>query len=408
MRWEFLWSALSGILLTLSYPVFNFEFFAFFSFVPLFLAVKNATLKKAFFLSYISGLVFFIVTIYWLIHVTLLGLILLVLYLSLYFGVFGIFLKLLTPDSKFQAIITIPAVWVLLEWLRSILLSGFGWALLGYSQYLNLPVIQIADITGVWGVSFLVMMVNVGIWRLIAEKRKKEILVSMICLLIVLGYGYFKLSRRIDGKVLKISVIQGNVPQHEKWDERFKEEILARYETLTKKAAMETPDLILWPETALPGIVDEEPQLLELVLKIAKDVKIPMLVGAVTREGANYYNSAILISEKGKIIGRYDKLHLVPFGEYVPFEKYYPYLRTLIGVPIGDFVAGKEYAVLKTEDLNEFSVLICFEDIIPVLSRRFVERGAKFLVNITNDGWFMRSSAPYQHAQASVFRAVEN
>ena len=413
---------LSGILLALSYPIFNLELFAYVAFVPLFFAIKNVTLKKAFFLSYICGVVFFAITIYWLIHVTLVGLILLILYLALYFGFLGLFFNFLSINYKLSTInlLLIPAIWVFLEYLRSHLLTGFPWALLGYSQYLNLPLIQIADITGVWGVSFLVMMVNVAIWKSMLKVKGLRfkvknffdfsVLFTIACLITTLGYGYYKLRTTHDAQrtTLKISIIQGSVPQSEKWDERFREEILARYEALTKKAAKEKPDLIIWPETAVPGIVDEEPQLLGWVLRLAKEVKAPMLVGAVTVQGANYYNSAILISREGKIIAQYDKLHLVPFGEYVPLEKYFPFLRNLISVPIGDFTPGKEYTVFKAEGLEEFSALICFEDIIPVLSRRFMKKGAKFLVNITNDAWFMKTSAPYQHAQASVFRAIEN
>ncbi|MFH1641087.1 MAG: hypothetical protein ABIA66_03880, partial [Candidatus Omnitrophota bacterium] len=154
---------LSAVLLILSFPSFNLEFLAWFGFVPVFFALNNKSLKKTFFLFFITGLIFWSGVIYWLVHVTLSGAIVLILYLALYFAIFGLIIRPCTRRSTPYALIFIPSVWVLLEYVRSHLFTGFPWALLGYSQYLNLPVIQIADITGVWGVSFLVMMVNVAI-----------------------------------------------------------------------------------------------------------------------------------------------------------------------------------------------------------------------------------------------------
>lgn len=420
-------SALSGALLALSFPCFNLEPLAFFSFVPLFFALKNKNSIQAFALSYICGLVFFAITVYWIIHVSLLGLVLLVLYLALYFGLFGFFLNLLSVSQKLLPInfLSIPFVWILLEFIRSHLFTGFSWALLGYSQYLNLPVIQMADITGVWGVSFVVMMVNVAIWETIDRGKVKPsnaVIFSILCVVFTVSYGFYKLHRtwNVEPRTpIRVSVIQGNIPQDQKWDRNSQDFILERYLALTREAAAkDKPDLIIWPETSVPGLIDEDPAMLTAILKLATQTKTALLVGAITSEkNADYYNSAVLISSDGKIVKQYNKLHLVPFGEFVPLEKYLPFLRKLIGIPIGDYKPGKEYTVFKIlnskhETLNKsetkFSVLICFEDIFPELSCKFVRNGAGFLVNMTNDAWFKCSSAPWQHAQASVFRAVEN
>jgi len=412
---------LSGLLLALSYPVFNLEFLAFFAFLPLFFAIKDVKLKQTFFLSYLCGIIFFAVTIYWLVHVTIPGSILLILYLALYFGIFGILSKLLNYNRPIS-IITIPAAWVLFEYVRSHLFTGFGWALLGYSQHLNLPVIQIADITGVWGVSFLVMLVNMSLYsafnsRLSVLGAIKKSWIAVLCIIVTLTYGYYKIYRTtsVEQRIpVKISVIQGNIPQYQKWDENFKYFILERYETLTKEAAKDKPDLIIWPETAIPGFIDEEPELLGRILGLAKRVRTPILAGAVTSEENFDYNSAVLISADGKIAGQYNKLHLVPFGEYIPFEQHLLFLRRMVDKPIGNFTPGDEYKIFefkhsKTQEaMAKFGVLICFEDIVPGLVKGFVDNEADFMVNITNDAWFMRSSAPYQHTQASVFRAVEN
>ncbi len=410
MKRDILLSFLSASLLILSFPNFNLWFFAWFGFVPLFLAIRNKPKLKVFFLYYLTGIIFWFGVIYWLVHVTFLGLIFLVLYLALYFGIFGFLVSLVTG---YWLLVTIPAIWVLLEYLRSRLFTGFPWALLGYSQYLNLPIIQIVDITGVWGVSFLVMMVNVAIYSLGREKRT-HLLLPILCLLITLTYGYYKLYRLpiTDYRLpMKISVIQGNIPQGLKWSPQAKDFIMDKYLGLTKEAVKDKPDLIIWPEAALPVVLEEEPIFFERVKKLAKEMHTPLLLGAVTFRDNLYYNSAILVSGEDKILTQYDKLHLVPFGEYIPLRKIFGFLETV--VPIGDFTRGKAYTVFKLPITNyqlpiTFSSLICFEDLFPELSRQFVKKGANFLVNITNDAWFGRTSSPYQHLQASVFRAVEN
>ncbi|MBI4335574.1 MAG: apolipoprotein N-acyltransferase [Candidatus Omnitrophica bacterium] len=436
---------LSGILLALAYPVFNLEFLAFFAFVPLFFAIKNVSARKAFLLAYLTGIIFWTVTIYWLIHVTLIGLILLVLYLSLYFGIFGIFFKLVTDDKKGRPqgaaptfnFVLIPIAWVFLEYLRSTLITGFPWALLGYSQYLNLPFIQIADIFGVWGVSFLVMMVNVGVYNIIICRGRfqtcpnitkggswtrpyyngiKFLIVPFALLSLSFANGFYKIHKIQNEKhdePIKISLIQGNIPQHQKWDMNFRESILERYETLTRKAARDKPDLIIWPETSAPGAIGDDPDLLDRIIKLAREIRTPLLIGTVAADNVRCYNSAILFSTDGRILQQYDKLHLVPFGEYVPLERYLPFLRDWIGIPIGDFTPGRKYTIFGSPVAGrrspvKFAVLICFEDIIQGLSHKFIKNDAQFLVNITNDAWFMETSAPYQHAAASVFRAVEN
>ncbi|TRZ95372.1 apolipoprotein N-acyltransferase [bacterium] len=410
---------LSAVLLILSFPKFNLEFVAWFGFVPLFLALENKSKSKAFLLFYLTGVIFWFGTIYWLIHVTLPGLIVLVLYLALYFAIFGLLVFSIGYRLSAIGLLFIPALWVVLEYLRGHLLSGFGWALLGYSQYLNLPVIQIADITGVWGVSFLVMISNVIIYTLITRRssgraKVKSSWFAISCIIIVLLYGFYKINQTPKAESqssLTISVIQGNIPQEMKWDNRSSSLIIERYFNLTAKAIKDGPDLIIWPEAALPVVLEEEPVYFDKVLNFTRKISTPLLLGVVTYRDNLYYNSALLISKEGSFIRRYDKIHLVPFGEYIPLRKVFDFLETI--APIGDITAGKEYTLFEVSragrrPLAVFSVLICFEDLFPELSRRFVSRGAEFLVNITNDAWFGDTSSPYQHLAASVFRAVEN
>lgn len=407
---------LSALLLAIPFNNGKFWIFSWVGFVPVFLALNNRSLKETFFLFFITGIIFWWGTIYWLVHVTLAGTIVLVLYLALYFAIFGLIIRPCTKYSTPYALIFIPSVWVLLEYIRGYLLTGFPWALLGYSQYRNLAVIQIADITGVWGVSFLLVLANTAIVEIIWSIRRKlwvrlRVVVILLVLFIALTlcYGYYKIywspGHQVTRSPVRISVIQGNIPQELKWDPQVASEILEKYFVLTKQASLDKADLIVWPEAALPVIPQENPQLFEEVRYFTKDTGIPLLLGAVTADEKFYYNSALLISGWGEALAKYNKIHLVPFGEYIPLRNLLPFLETI--VPIGDVEHGKEYTVFKIQN-QKFSVLICFEDVFPELSRRFVKQGADFLVNITNDGWYKETPAAYQHLQASVLRAVEN
>jgi len=334
-------------------------------------------------------------------------------YLALYFGLFGLIIRPCTKHSTFYTLIFIPSVWVLLEYIRGHLFTGFPWALLGYSQQLNLPAIQLADITGAWGVSFLVMFINVAIVEIIwsiknnlKDRFKITLILSIAVLVLSLGYGYFRITDKYvynqKSGIMKISVIQGNIPQELKMDERYSGFTLAKYLKLSRLAAKDDPQMIVWPEAAAPGILGEDDQIYEEILSLAKEIKTPLLIGAVVKESDDYFGSALFINASGAITRRYDKLHRVPFGEYIPLKNIFPFLEKV--VPIGDIKKGKEYTIFP----SGFAVLDCFEDVFPELAREFVKRGARFLVNITNDAWYKETSAPWQHLQASVFRAVEN
>ncbi|MDD5432418.1 MAG: apolipoprotein N-acyltransferase [Candidatus Omnitrophica bacterium] len=408
---------LSAVLLILSFPRTNWYFLAWFAFVPVFFSLKDKTNKQAFLLFLLTGIIFWSGIIYWLVHVTLLGTIVLVLYLSLYFAFFGLLIRPFTRKSKPYGLILISSIWVLLEYIRSYALTGFPWALLGYSQYLNLPVIQIADIFGVWGVSFLVMMVNVGLVEIIWSiktafwaRLKITAVILGLFLVSTLLYGFFHLFIHVRINTLepiKISVVQPNIPQELKWDVSAQGYIFETYSKLTSEAAKEKPDLIIWPEASCPGVLGEDEDVLKETLLISQNNKVPLVVGAVRKDGEDYFNSAAYIVD-GKVIGFYDKLHRVPFGEYIPLKDVFPFLETV--APIGEIKQGKEFILFRLlkNKPTDFGVLICFEDLFPELSREFVKKGASFLINITNDAWYKETSAPYQHLQASVFRAVEN
>ena len=403
-------SILAAVLLSLSFSSFNLWLFAWCGFIPLFIALENKSLRQAFLIAFFCGVVFWSLTVYWLIHVTLLGQACLVLYLAIYFGLFGCviyFSRFLSANCR---LFFLPASWVLLEYLRSYLFTGFPWALIGLSQYKNLSIIQCADITGAWGVSFLIVLINTACYLILRKQsRVKVFLICATILCVFLIYGFYKLNYKPafsgNEKFVKISVVQGNIPQYLKWDKQAADFILNNYKALTSAVAVQdTPDLIIWPEASVPGLWGQDDAEFAQVFSLARRLNTNLLVGAVGYLNQGYFNSALFINQQGALVTTYNKLHLVPFGEYIPLKNIFPFLETI--APIGDIQPGREHTLFRQP--ANFGVLICFEDLFPELSREYIKRGARFLVNITNDAWYKEGSAPYQHFAASVFRSVEN
>lgn len=417
-------AGLSGILTFLAFPPFGLAPLAWISTVPLLLAIwKSKTSYNAFFYSFLSGLVFFASALYWLTNVTIPGTIALVFILAFSYGIFGFCVSLILKYGM-DLLIT-PFIWVLTEYIRSNILTGFPWALLSYSQYQNILLIQIADLTGSYGVSFLVIAFNAACFALIIRSKDKMtyLVVALLFIIMAVSYGKYRLDNYHVWGSPRISIVQGNIPQEFKWDADFADEIITKYNALTLEAAKDKPDIIIWPETAYPYLAEGEVPP-EEISALAKDIKIPILAGAIYKYKEDYYNSALLYNEKGELSEIYKKIHLVPFGEYVPLEKFFFLLRRYINKPIGDFKGGHEYTLFPLKSFSsseaqdgstvrsisfyKIGVLICFEDVFPYLARGFVKNGANLLVNITNDAWFGPTAAAKQHLQASIFRAVEN
>jgi apolipoprotein N-acyltransferase len=316
------------------------------------------------------------------------------------------------------------ALWVALELLRGHAFSGFPWALAGYSQAPLLPLIQVAEWAGVYGVSFLIILVNLGVAEVVHAARagsawRRPVLhLALLAALVAAAAGAGEARRRgiaqrmREQRPLQVALVQGNIPQDVKWSPEFVVGSLQKHLALTADASESDPDLILWPEASVTFYFQEEEALDALVFQTADAAGAPIFFGASAREaagdGARFYNSAFLVLPGGRVGGRYDKIHLVPFGEYVPFRRWLPFLpRVATGIAGGDFTPGRSAEILAL-DGQAFGALICYEAIFPALSRALVRRGAGFLVNITNDAWFGRSGAPGQHLQMAIFRAVEN
>lgn len=409
----------SILLSVVSFPKIDLSPLIWFALVPWLLAIDGKSPRQAFAWSYLVGFGFFLGTLYWIKFVTWPGTMALVAYLSLYFGFFGYYYALFSNQSVGRKIFFYSSVWVVLEFIRGHLMSGFGWAGLGHCQYQNLALIQIVDITGVYGISFLIVAVNVLIKENLSyvfskepAVRKQELINAnggvLVVLLAVYGYGLWQLNQPLPANQMRVGVVQGNIPQNEKWLEENRQATIEKYLKLSQAAVSDHPQIIIWPETAFPGLIQEMPQLMEDIRDFSRREKIPILIGVVSQVRDDFYNSALLIMPDGDMSQRYDKLRLVPFGEFLPLRKQFPFLAQFI--PIEDFSFGKTAKVfwLPSKGGNLFfSVPICFEDTISEVIRSFVQRGAHLIINITNDAWFQDTKEPYMHLQNAVFRSIE-
>ena len=443
-------AGLTGLLSPLCFPDFNLGWLAWVSLVPLHLALgwpsdtpADATgPRRALWLGWLAGFLAFAGIMSWVVTAmhqygkmpllaSYLVMWLLAAYLGLYVGLYAAGFAWLAKRMPVAAALGAPCLWVALELIRGHFLSGLPWMLLGYSQYQWLPVIQIADITGVYGVSFLVVLVNAALaelfllgWRRFRRQPLPGVpwhapAAAVLAMTASLAYGQLALSGGIrpDAPSLAVGLVQPNIDQAHKWDEAYRRETLDRYTRLTADAAKGV-DLLLWPEAATPFFFEEQPLYRLEVAALVHRHGAPLLFGspALRRypNGRPYLlNSAYLLSPDGTIAGRYDKRHLVPFGEYIPLHSSVLFFLDKLVEGIGDFEAGTTPTVFTPPGRPgapqlKVSVVICYEVIFPELVREFVAQGATLMTTITNDAWFGASSAPYQHFAMAVFRSVEN
>lgn len=426
----------SGILLALSYPPAGFGFLGWLALIPFLLAISNTRSKgQAAKVGFIAGLTFFSISLYWMVNVHILAWILLVPLEASFFVLFALF-----AYQARERKIVLKSLWIALAWLTSELIRsefpifGLGWNLLAYTQTQYLPIAQLASLIGAYGLSFVIALVNALIsyfildtyWKLgggkltfyLAKLLPLSLLRGNVVRLFALfaiffltvGYGVLQLKKVPASPDLRVTSIQGNIPQHVKWRPEAKGRILEIYHNLTSLASTDSSDLILWPEAAFPGYFNRSFDA-ERIRELARSIQTPILLGSPHLETqTEAYNSAYLLDTEGQVAERYDKQFLVPFGEYVPLQPFLSWLEPVArSLGISDFYAGKEFTLFSLpQHKKNFATLICFEDVFPRLARNFVKEGADFLAVITNDAWFGKTAAPYQHLQASIFRAIEN
>jgi apolipoprotein N-acyltransferase len=428
----------SGLLLTAAFPDLQLSGLAFVALVPLLAAIAGRRKAAAFRLGFLAGIVHYATLLPWVVYtmgtygqlplflsVPLLGL--LAAYLAIYPAGFAALMVHLRIPTRALAPAA-GALWTALEFLRANLFTGFPWELLGYSQHHWLELIQVADITGVYGLSFLIVTINTAafllFWKIVGrcwrdvpitlQTASVSVLIGLLCLGGATAYGQWRLTQ-IDALIAaapqpKVAVVQGNIDQARKWDPAFQDASIDKYLRLSLKALSDFPDLVVWPETATPFYPRDPSVLTNRLVAFVRNAQVPFLVGSPYYEERggkiDYYNSAYLLIPGNGFDRRYDKVHLVPFGEYVPLRRLLPFVGKMVP-QVGDFKAGKQGTVLEWEG-RRLGVQICYEIIFPTLARRIMVNKADLLVNITNDAWFGRTAAPQQHFSMAVFRAVEN
>ncbi|HUG35576.1 MAG TPA: apolipoprotein N-acyltransferase [Candidatus Limnocylindrales bacterium] len=417
--------AAAGVVGALAYPRVDFWLGAWMFLVPALMSAATRRPREALADGWLSGTVFFLVLLRWLDHtfrnysaipwpVSWLPIVALAAYCGLYVGAVTATAAWLRPRlGGGWAMAAVPPLWVAGEWVRGWLMQGFPWGLIGYSQHSVLPVIQIAELTGVYGVSFLVIAGNAALaggmafgWR----RAWPGAATAAVLVLASLGFGLAVLGQERGPAPpgARIAVIQPVVAQSLKWDPAYHAEILALYERLTREAARSRPAAIIWPETAAAIFLRGDPALLERLTRLAQELGTPLVLGSVDRQpgprGA-FLNSAFYLTGQG-ISDKYDKIHLVPFGEYVPLAGLIGFVRSWAEF-ISDFAPGERRTIFPLPGAP-FGVVICYEVVFPELFRQFVAGGAAFMANITNDAWFGETSGPWQHLAMVPFRAVEN
>lgn len=425
---DILWVVISGAVAALAFPKFNLAFFSWISLIPLFFVLSKKTPGKGFTFGWIAGLSYYAVLLYWIpsvpshygslsIPISILIYAGFVCFLGLAWGAYSLCFSKIHMSYPILSFFIAPFLWVSFEYIITHILTGFPWGLLGYGQYKNLYFIQMASITGITGLSFILVLFQ-SLFVLSMQLRRKAPFFAALSLVVLIHVSGFISIKGIPPAQDSFSaaVIQGNVSSDIQWSHLSFEEIESifnRHLRLSHEAILKNNDLVIWPEFSVPlcfgcpfGIYQEFKNRLD---RFVQQTGCALLLGTnenvETEGGTEYYNTALCL-KPDLSYSEYHKIHLVPFGEYTPYKKIFGFISRVTHA-IGDITPGNEF-VLHEHKGNSFGSPICYEVIFPDLVRRFVKKGAVFLVTITNDGWYGQSSAPYQHFAIAVLRAVEN
>lgn len=417
---EILLSVVTAVLLALSFPKLSQGWLSYVALVPLLYVVAQP--RRSFILGWLAGAVFYAALLWWVLFLQAdeasapllaTGVVVLVLYLGLYFGLFALILALARRWLGSKAYVFSPFIWVSLEYVRDATSLGFPWGTLAYSQTGYHSLIQMASLGGVGLISGWIVLINTLCFFLIRSRRLPRRSLALLALLIlsVVLPGVWG-SRQIPGeriRTIRVALLQVNLDPDRVADRDYPGEVMEVVEEMVVRASGEEPDLVVLPESGLPGFLGRRHEYESFLRQLSGATGIPIVTGAVRHQREDqtdrFYNSALLVESSGRM-DYYDKLHPVPFSERLPYDDVIPWIQRL-QMGQGFYSPGNRFQVFDL-DAASFSVLICFESIFPRLARRFTESGAQFLVNITNDSWFGDSPGPYQHAEMAVLRAVEN
>lgn len=421
-------AVLSGGLTALAFPKFNLLFLGWVCLLPLLFILKDKKPKQALLLGLVAGLVFNGILVYWIPYVpthygdlsiglSLLIYLLMILFLALYWAFFALIFSRVRRAYPRLVFLAAPVLWVSLEYILTHLFTGFPWGLLGQSQHKNLYLIQISALTGVYGVSFVLVFLQSLFVLSMTSRRKVYFFVGLIGVILIHFGGWAAMEKSPPStEAFTAAALQGNVSSDIYWDQVTAEETRRLFEqhmVLTRQAHAQGARLIVWPEFSVPlcfncsyGIYEEFKQGL---FDFVKETGCTLLVGTnetfLGQQETLYHNTAMCI-QPNLTTSEYYKMHLVPFGEYTPYKKVFSFIEKVTHA-IGEITPGRQHRLHRFQAWT-FGSPICYEIIFPDLVRRFVRKDADFLVTITNDGWYGKSSAPYQHFSIAVFRAVEN
>jgi apolipoprotein N-acyltransferase len=436
--WIFLFlPVVSALLVTASLPPFDFGIFAWFGLSPLLYVLRGRSLAGAAGLGWLFGLFLGTGSFIWLPGVEGINfskfLVCFVSVFSLYYLLFGFFYRLISPVVGSGIIIVAPALWIAMEYLRAnFFFLALPWNLLGHSQYLYLPLIQVADITGVYGISFLIVMVNQRLSQVpglftgdrVASKvssgpaNTRKLAAQLMLPVTMLGltffYGWYNLDQSVEGRHLRVAVVQGNVLARDNMSVADQAKHLEAYKKLTLEAAAGSPALIVWPATSLPGPMNSNRLVRLTIQQLARDTGAYLLVGGAGHEKFGprkegylpFSNSEFLVAPSGRLMEQYNKIKLLPFNEYLPLQKIISWPRWITSLE-ESFVPGDRFTLFQVSGAK-FGTPICWENVFPDHFRRFVREGAQFMVSVTNEGFMGRSGGPYQTLAITAFRAVEN
>jgi len=461
-----LWAlaAVSGVLQVLSFPIAGpvpawRSALCWFALAPLLWALldrdkegSQLTLRQAAALGYLNGFVWYLGNCYWIYQTMYLYggldkpvaagiLVLFCLYLGLYNLLFAVLVVAARSRlGRIGALLISPFAWVAVELARA-RITGFPWDLLGIAQVDNPVLTRLAPITGAYGLSFVIALVN-ALWLLRVPIRERRYARPVLTVVIVAGFVFYVSGlRRLQRTNLTEATAQATLVQENlevgaeaKGPQPTTQQMLESFSWLSlhpgnrlflgMPEAPKTPlvdfpplqdastNLIVWPESPAP-FEERDPQFRTAISALARNAKAPIIVGNIGIErntedprGYSLYNSASFITPQGEFAGRYDKIHLVPFGEYVPFQRLFFFAKNLLN-EVGTFDAGRERTVFRTNG-HRYGVFICYESVFGDEVRRFVENGAEVLINISNDGWYGDTSAPWQHLNMVRMRAIES
>ena len=427
---------MSGILLALSFPRFGHPALAWIALVPLLIALSGwqgrpgmcpgQRPQRAFTLGLVAGFVYFIGTIYWTgtvvqtfgglaAPVAAVAAVLLALYMALFPALASVMVSRLVNRMGVAGLLFAPAAWVGTEFFRGHLFGGFPWVPLGNTQVTVLPVAQLASVLGVYGLSGLVALVSAALAcaaLTTGRQRIASIAGVGVVLLAVAGWGSWRIaegSLTREGTPLRVGIVQGNIAQADKWKDTEARRIFTTHVAMTRDVVKRGAQLVMWPESSTPFMFEEDEAGETAVRQLAREAGVPILLGSDQGDRSQLplrlYNAAFLVTPEGETAAVYRKIHLVPFGEYIPFRFLVSYVSPLVD-SLGEFAAGDAMVMLPVGS-HLISTAICYEVVYPSLVRQAVNGGSELLTTITNDAWYGESSAPFQHFAMASMRAIE-